>query len=45
VRPLERRQQIEARISDVTDILDQGSRKAKAVAAETMGQVREAMKI
>ena len=41
----ERRQQLEARKQDVADILNEGSKKAKAVAAETMAQVREAMKI
>jgi len=41
----ERRQQIEARKSDVVDILNEGSKKAKAVASETMVEVREAMKI
>ena len=40
-----RRQEIESRKSDVTDILNDGSNKARAVAAETMAQVRDAMKI
>ena len=41
----ERRQQIEAHKQDVMDTLLEGSRKAKAVAGETMVQVRDAMKI
>jgi tryptophanyl-tRNA synthetase len=41
----ERRQQLEANKTDVAGILDEGARKAKVVAAETMASVREAMKI
>ena len=40
-----RRQQLESRKQDVVDILNEGSKKAKTVAAETMAEVREAMKI
>jgi tryptophanyl-tRNA synthetase len=41
----ERRQQIEGRKDAVMDVLNEGSKKAKAVAGETMQQVREAIKI
>ncbi|HEX4999042.1 MAG TPA: tryptophan--tRNA ligase [Terriglobia bacterium] len=41
----ERRKAIEARPDAVRDILAAGADKARAVAAETMGEVREAMKI
>ena len=41
----ELRQQIEGHKDEVMDTLLEGSKKAKAVAAETMVQVREAMKI
>jgi len=41
----ERRQELESRRNEVIDILHEGSQKAKRVAAETMAQVREAMKI
>jgi tryptophanyl-tRNA synthetase len=46
LKPLyERRQEFEARRQDVIDILHEGSKKAKRIAAETMAEVREAMKI
>ena len=35
----------EAKPGDVMDILNEGSRKAKVIAGETMAEVREAMKI
>jgi tryptophanyl-tRNA synthetase len=41
----ERRQQLESHPADVMDVLNEGSKKAKAVAVETMGEVRKAMKI
>ena len=41
----ERRQQLEGREDDVMDILNEGSKKAKEVAGQTMVQVREAMRI
>jgi len=41
----ERRQQLESHPDDVMDILNDGSKKAKAVASETMVEVRKAMKI
>ncbi len=41
----ERRQQLEGREDDVMDILNEGSKKAKEVAGQTMAQVREAMRI
>ena len=41
----ERRQEWEAHPNDVADILSDGSKTAKAVAAETMTEVRNAMKI
>jgi tryptophanyl-tRNA synthetase len=41
----ERRQALEARPDEVRDILDRGAARASAVARETMGEVREAMKI
>jgi tryptophanyl-tRNA synthetase len=41
----ERRVELEESRDQVTDILDQGARRARKVAGETMGAVREAMKI
>jgi tryptophanyl-tRNA synthetase len=41
----ERRQQLQSHPDDVLDILNEGSKKAKAVAGETMVEVRKAMKI
>jgi tryptophanyl-tRNA synthetase len=41
----ERRRQIEARKKDVVMILEEGARKARAVAVRTMEQVRAAMKL
>jgi len=41
----ERRQALEGRKQDVVDILEEGARKARATAAATMSEVREAMKI
>ena len=41
----ERRQQLESHPDDVIDIFNEGSKKAKAVAGETMTAVRKAMKI
>jgi tryptophanyl-tRNA synthetase len=41
----ERRQQLESRPDDVMDILNEGSKNAKAAAGETMVEVRKAMKI
>jgi tryptophanyl-tRNA synthetase len=41
----ERRRELEARKDDVVDILNDGAARAKAVAGETMHQVREAIKI
>jgi len=41
----ERRQELESRKSDVSAILDEGAKKAKVAAGETMALVREAMKI
>jgi len=41
----ERRQELESRRNQVVEILQEGSKKAKQVAAETMAEVREAMKI
>jgi hypothetical protein len=41
----ERRQALESHPDDVMDILNEGSKKAKAVAGETMVEVRKAMKI
>lgn len=41
----ERRQELEGRRQDVVEILNEGSKKAKKIAAETMAEVREAMKI
>jgi tryptophanyl-tRNA synthetase len=41
----ERRQELEARKGDVSAILEDGAKKAKVAARETMGLVREAMKI
>jgi tryptophanyl-tRNA synthetase len=40
-----RRKELEARPDYVRDVLAEGARKAKAVASETMSEVREAMKI
>ncbi|MBI2150461.1 MAG: hypothetical protein HYU27_07635 [Acidobacteria bacterium] len=41
----ERRREIESRREDVIGILNEGSKKAKAVAAQTLAEVREALKI
>jgi hypothetical protein len=41
----ERRQELETRKGDVSGILEDGAKKAKVAARETMGLVREAMKI
>ena len=41
----ERRQELETHKADVSAILQDGAKRAKAAAAETMGLVREAMKI
>ena len=41
----ERRQELESHPDDVMDILNEGSKKAKTVAGETMSEVRKAMKI
>jgi tryptophanyl-tRNA synthetase len=41
----ERRQELETRKGDVSAILADGAKKAKVAASETMGHVREAMKI
>jgi tryptophanyl-tRNA synthetase len=41
----ERRQDLESHPGDVMDVFNEGSKKAKAVAAETMTEVRKAMKI
>jgi tryptophanyl-tRNA synthetase len=41
----QRRQGLESHPGDVMDILNEGARKAKAVAGATMAEVREAMKI
>src|SRR5438093_4128952 len=41
----ERRQQLESRPNDVMDILNEGSKRAKQVARETMVEVRRAIKI
>ena len=41
----ERRQELESRKDDVVDILNDGANKARAVASETMVEVRDAMKI
>lgn len=46
VEPLyERRVQLEKDLSTVTDILDEGSRRARALAEETMEQVRQAVQL
>lgn len=46
LRPIyERRQELESKKDEVVDILNEGAKKAKAEAGETMAQVREAMKI
>lgn len=41
----ERRRSYEARLSEVTDILESGERRARSVAQETMSEVRTAMGI
>ena len=41
----ERRQQLESRPQDVLDILNEGSKKARVAAGETMAEVRNAMKV
>jgi tryptophanyl-tRNA synthetase len=41
----ERRRELESHPDNVMDILNEGSKKAKAVAGETMVEVRKAMKI
>jgi len=41
----EKRRELESHPQDVLDILNDGSRKAKAAASETMDEVRKAMKI
>lgn len=41
----ERRRYYEARIGEVYTMLDEGSRRAREAAAETLGEVRRAMKI
>src|SRR6187399_567497 len=41
----ERRQELETRKQDVSNILEEGARKARLAARETMTEVREAMKI
>ena len=41
----ERRRELESHPGDVMDILNEGSKKAKAVAGETMIEVRKAIKI
>src|SRR3989441_999974 len=41
----QRRQELEAHPDAVMDVLNEGSKKAKAVASETMTEVRKAMKI
>jgi tryptophanyl-tRNA synthetase len=41
----ERRQEMEGKRSDVVDVLAEGAKTAKVAAEETMGLVREAMKI
>jgi tryptophanyl-tRNA synthetase len=41
----ERRRELEAHRSDVTDVLEEGSKKARAVAGETIAEVRKAVKI
>jgi tryptophanyl-tRNA synthetase len=41
----ERRRELESRPGEVMDILEEGAKRARAVAVESMGQVREAMKI
>jgi tryptophanyl-tRNA synthetase len=41
----ERRRELEAHPDDVMDILNEGSKKAKVVAGETMVEVRKTMKI
>ncbi len=40
-----RRQELESHKDDVSDILQEGARKAKAAAGETMAEVRKAMRI
>jgi len=41
----ERRRQLEARPDDVKQIISEGNKKARAVAAETMAEVREAVQL
>jgi tryptophanyl-tRNA synthetase len=41
----ERRRELESHPDDVMDILNEGSKKASAVAGETMAEVRRAIKI
>jgi tryptophanyl-tRNA synthetase len=41
----ERRQELETRKQDVSSILEEGAKKARLAARETMTEVREAMKI
>jgi tryptophanyl-tRNA synthetase len=41
----ERRRELEAHPDNVMDILNEGAKKAKTVAGETMAEVRKAMKI
>ena len=41
----QRRQAYETKLSEVTEIINEGTTKARAVAQETMAQVRDAMKI
>jgi tryptophanyl-tRNA synthetase len=41
----QRRAEVVAKPSRVRDILEDGSRRARAIAADTMARVREAMKI
>jgi tryptophanyl-tRNA synthetase len=41
----EKRRQLEARPDDVKQVISEGNRKARAVAIETMAEVREAVKL
>jgi tryptophanyl-tRNA synthetase len=41
----ERRRELESHPDDVMDILNEGSKKARTVASETMAEVRKAIKI
>jgi tryptophanyl-tRNA synthetase len=41
----EKRRQLEENISQVEEILQEGGRRARAIAQETMGQVREAIQV